>query len=147
MVFDSNSDEAKAFSDTLDGLRERRRALEEEMRRRNREWRSELTRLDRAISALESLSDRSPEGVGTDKAISSKDGTLSKRLRNIAISELLAADRPLDRNELLNRILERGLQIDKKEPAKFLTRVLWRTKELVNEGDGYWIKSRPKPRG
>lgn len=125
---------------TLRILRERRTDIEREIKTQTAAWRAELKRLNEAIAALEAVfEDKNPHPTQV-----TRKGSLASILRDAAISILAKSDRPLDRNEILAGILAAGIDIDKDDPAKFLTRVLWRTKELVNEGDGYWLASRPR---
>lgn len=108
----------------------------------------ELEAVDQAIDALIALMEpRSALMIRRTHKTRNRMGSLSARLREAAISVLETAELPLDRVELLARLLKAGIVIDKPDPAKFLSRVLWRTEELINTGDGYWLKARPLPQG
>lgn len=113
-------------------LRERKEEVEREMQRQNDAWRHEIQALDAVIAIY--TSDGNPVNAPLNERRAS---TLSGRLRKFAIAEIKKAGRPLDRNEILQLAHNAGIVIDTKDPAKFLTRVLWRAKELINEGDGY----------
>ncbi|MCS4091353.1 hypothetical protein [Rhizobium sp. BK176] len=133
----------------LQRLKQRRQALEKEMNRQNLKWNRELSEIQVSIAALQgALETLAPRGkerrTGRNRR---KKQTLSGILREKAVEQLSIAERPLQRTELLELITAAGVAIDKKDPAKFLSRVLWRAPELVNDGDGYWLASRPKPSG
>lgn len=124
---------------TLRILRERRADIEREIKTQTAAWRTELKKVNEAIAALEAVFE--PDNPHSTRA---RKGSLASILRDATISILAKSDRPLNRNEILAELHAAGIDIDKDDPAKFLTRVLWRTKELVNEGDGYWLASRPR---
>lgn len=126
---------------TLRMLRERRADIEREIKTQTAAWRSELKKVNEAIAALEAVFE--PENPRPPYA---RKGSLASILRDATIKILAKSDRPLNRNEILDGLHAAGIDIDKDDPAKFLTRVLWRSKELVNEGDGYWLASRPRER-
>lgn len=127
---------------TLRMLRERRADIEREIKAQTAALRSELKKVNEAIAALEAVFE--PNGSHPPPA---RKGSLASTLRNATIAILAKSDRPMNRNEILDGLRAAGIDIDKADPAKFLTRVLWRAKELVNEGDGYWLASRSRERG
>ena len=101
---------------------------------------AEIEGLDRAIAALDGVIAQSCPIRPARKA-SQRKGSLSAVLREIAISELKRSGRPLTRSQILEKVSSYGVTIDKADPAKFLSRVLWRSPELVNDGNGYRLVS------
>lgn len=136
-----------ALIEALEILRGRKGHIERDMKRRMEEWKRELEEVQQAIDALEVLVQGPKRDVAKarKKSDNFRKGTISSVLRDFAISQLSTSDRPLGRQEILERMFSAGITIDKPDPAKFLSRVLWRTEELINEGDGYWLASRQKP--
>lgn len=70
--------------------------------------------------------------------------TASELIREASYEALLQANHPLDRNELLKVLTEKGVVIPGEDPAKFIGRVLWRSDLFENDGDGYCLADRPR---
>ena len=70
--------------------------------------------------------------------------TASELIREASYDAILQANHPMDRNELLNALTAKGVAVPSDDPAKFIGRVLWRSKLFVNEGDGYWLADHPR---
>ncbi|WP_283196538.1 hypothetical protein [Rhizobium sp. BT04] len=132
--------------ESLELLKAKKVTLLHEMRTKNASWKRDLEKIENAITALEDVMTAkvSPSLKSGPRTTRGKKNSISSKVREFALSELAASDRPLDRSEILKRIVDAGIVIETRDPAKFLSRVLWRTKELINDGDGYWLASRPR---
>ncbi|MFK4255701.1 hypothetical protein [Agrobacterium tumefaciens] len=132
--------------DSLELLKAKKVTLLQEMRTKNASWKRDLEKIENAITALEDVMTTrgSPSSVSGQRKRKGKKNSISSKIRDFAIAELTASDRPLDRSEILEKIVDAGIVIQTRDPAKFLSRVLWRTKELINDGSGYWLASRPR---
>lgn len=132
--------------DSLELLKAKKVTLLQEMRAKNASWKRDLEKIENAITALEDVMTTrgSPSSASDQRKKKGKKNSISSKIRDFAIAELTASDRPLDRSEILEKIVDAGIVIQTRDPAKFLSRVLWRTKELINDGSGYWLASRPR---
>ncbi|OLP59589.1 hypothetical protein BJF93_20465 [Xaviernesmea oryzae] len=132
--------------DSLELLKAKKVTLLQEMRTKNASWKRDLEKIENAITALEDVmtTKGSPSSASGKRKRKGKKNSISSKIRDFAIAELTASDRPLDRSEILEKIVDAGIVIQTRDPAKFLSRVLWRTKELINDGSGYWLASRPR---
>lgn len=130
------ADDKQSIEITVALLMRRRKEFENEIKRLS----AELHSLDRAIAALDEVI--RPSGVGNSvRSRARRKGSLAAELRDMAIAELKRARRPLTRSQILEKVSDYGITIDKADPAKFLSRVLWRAPELVNDGNGYRLVS------
>lgn len=132
--------------DSLELLKAKKVTLLHEMRTKNEAWKRDLEKIENAITALEDVitTKGAPSLASGQRKRRGKKNSISSKIRDFAVAELAASDRPLDRSEILQRIVDSGIVIETRDPAKFLSRVLWRTKELINDGSGYWLASRPR---
>ena len=132
--------------ESLELLKAKKVTLLHEMHTKNASWKRDLEKIENAIMALEDVmaTKVSPSSNGGLRTKRGKKNSISNKIREFALSELAVSDRPLDRSEILKRIVDAGIIIETRDPAKFLSRVLWRTEELINDGGGYWLASRPR---
>lgn len=77
---------------------------------------------------------------------SERAGSAASIIRSFVRSELRKAGRPLNRTEILERLLAAGIPIDSKAPLKRVAKVMWMASDFENVGDGYWFADEPLPR-
>lgn len=64
-------------------------------------------------------------------------------VRRQAFAILKTAGRPLGRAELFDKLKDRGVIIDSKNPAKLVGKILWEASEFEHTDEGYWIVGEP----
>lgn len=127
--------------------------------------RMQLSRIQREIEAIEGrlielrraralvVGERSvdseqhlPPGKESTKEITElRNGSLAALVRDCAADALRGAGRPLNRVELLELVRANGVQVDGKDPAKRVGRIMWSSKQFQHVGDGYWFSGEPVP--
>lgn len=73
-------------------------------------------------------------------------GSAASTIRAFVRAELRKAGHPLNRSEILDRLIKEGVSIDVAVPIKRIAKVMWSSPEFVNGGDGYWFAGEPIPR-
>ena len=59
-------------------------------------------------------------------------------IRFHAAKAIILAGRPLNRSEILDYMTREGVKLAAKDPGLRIGKVLWRSKDFVSAGDGYW---------
>lgn len=71
--------------------------------------------------------------------------SISWRVRRHAYIALKSAGHPMSRAELLEKVLEAGIEISASNPAHAVAKILWAAKEFEYKDNGYWIAGEPMP--
>lgn len=127
--------------------------LVEAMQRR----RSELDELDAFIRMWHHLAGQKPP-AGTEQTESPEPKKVKRERptnpdrRDVAakcVEYIRAAERPLMRSELFQKLKDDGIVIQGKDPEMVLSTMLWRSKDLIRrlKGGGYWPVNLPPPFG
>ncbi|NEI50525.1 hypothetical protein GR217_22840 [Rhizobium leguminosarum] len=151
-MIDTESTDDVRLRLVLADLRRQRAALEDTMTARMAEWRAEIENTTAAIRAIEVLlgvghqieggSDGNSATTLVERKYTKKDN-FSRKLRELARRAMIEAGHPLSRRDILSFALREGVELPSPDPAQFLGRVLWRSKEFVRMSDGYWLADRP----
>ncbi|MBB2768243.1 UNVERIFIED_ORG: aspartate carbamoyltransferase catalytic subunit [Rhizobium esperanzae] len=150
MVETENAEDARLML-VLDDLRKQRAALEETMTAKVAEWRQEIANVSAAIRAIEVLmgirlreesESNSPTKPKAERSYKKKEN-ISKTLREVSRRAMLQAGHPLSRKDILAFALREGVELPPSDPAQFLGRVLWRSREFVRTPAGYWLADHP----
>lgn len=70
---------------------------------------------------------------------------LSATVRSFAMRALRNSGRPMTRRELLDLLLEAGVEVPGEDPAKRIGKIMWKAREFVGTDQGYWIEGEPLP--
>jgi hypothetical protein len=132
------------------------KAIEMTIRTREIEWKEllaakdiELGRLRAARDALRRLV--SSEVSGPEKvsprvsSIVKGRGVTSDLVRQIARLAMEEEGKPLNRAQILERLIAEGVSVSAPNPGKFINKVMWRSSEFEHVGTGYWLTGRPLP--
>lgn len=103
-----------------------------------------------ALAALQALDDESPVLLdpparsSSDKRKKYQSGSIPHRIVTQTKKVLLQVGRPMRRGELLDQLVEGGLEIRASDPERYLSRMLREDPDFVHiEKMGYWLADMP----
>jgi hypothetical protein len=73
------------------------------------------------------------------------NGSSPEDIAGAALVAILAAGEPLNRYELIEPIEKMGLVIGGQDKARNLGTIMWRSKQFINTGAGYWPRDQLAP--
>ena len=92
--------------------------------------------------------DSAPRTTAQPKTVSYERRVPSRaaRAREIIAKSLIDAQKPLNRAELLDCLVEAGVEMNGKKPAVKVSKILWNARDkFTNVGPGYWFVGKPIP--
>ena len=140
------------------GIRDAYRIVVEEveqLRKNRRALNEKLEMAEAARDLLRALLDAEGADASDTEQILTKTlqrgrkyhkGSVSGEVAKRSMQILLDAGRPLQRSELLEKLIADGLRIEAKNPSRFVARILWENKTFTHVPKiGYWIQGEPLP--
>lgn len=107
-------------------------------KQRRAELQAELTIIERFIRTYGELKAEYPDLLRAPrKSLRSKK---KKEMLDFVVGEILHANRPLTRNEVLKIVEDAGHVVEGGDKSRVLGTILWRSGRFVNHDPGYWPK-------
>ncbi len=142
--------------DGTDGNRWEAQALES-IDAEMRQLTAERDRIDARLKALARfraqlipLAGLAPQGTGEDsvagQGVAEPPGNMSRRIREATRRFLQECGAPMGRKEILRRLAADGVVVTGADAGRTVSKVLWRSRDFVHVGDGYWL-AQPEPEG
>lgn len=79
------------------------------------------------------------EGVSVERETPEPAGNMSGQIREATRRFLQECGAPMGRKEILRRLAADGVVVTGSDPGRTVSKVLWRSRDFVHVGDGYWL--------
>jgi hypothetical protein len=123
-----------------------------------RQLTAERDRIDARLKALARFRAQliplaAPQGTGGNlsagREAAEPPGNMSGLIREATRRFLQECGAPMGRKEILRRLAADGVVVTGADPGRTVSKVLWRSRDFVHVGDGYWLaQAEPEgPRG